>query len=776
MPLIFIALFLGSFLIGAGTGYVTQGQGGFGGTPPVSQGTPTPYATPDPQKACFPKVEANNKIFGDEIIIEAKEFVKKPLDFSCNEQDIANGGQGPCCANATNVCNVGCIDETTKCERDGVTEMKYDNYIYDKDNYQKILDHLFGKNGIEETTVVGGVTKKFNRDRTTHNWILVKKDAWMPSWKIAFSSGHSAWSIPTAWISGGTQVHAAQFREATRIGYVNPISTNSWTSTRYADNSQGVGDIWIANGWCPSNSPGSAADPRPVDDAQVVCTDPLIRNVLLVVSKKGFGPRSGRGWGSRDQREPADLGTTEQRIETWWRFDVYYDAATLLQRAQTRGSTIPTNDDLPCWMRVACVIPEGDPMDPAGRRSNFEAWGDKTCTELITITPPLGAYKGPLFSESIISLINKPVNKIVKLTKIFSTKFNELITVLKLSKEVSAQTTILFPQFVSGKSIIYTNPSDPRLDKIKLNTYFIATLTTLPTGTEKIGYVTGTGGNNFDIHAVIIDLTAATLTAPPSPTPNEYVGLQIIYLVDSSGQARQYLFVHRESGQGETLKLRTFYPPLIETEIPQPPPLRFAYEWYTPACKPAIYLYPEKETALSVYVKPQGRLTESIPVYNSGWENVLAKPDGTLVYKGLSLPYLYYEAEVKNVNPPTQGWVVKKEDLPGFFNTTLPYLGLNSTEITDFKNYWLKKLTDKPYYFAGLIDRKILDEKEKIEFSIKPDQFIRVRFYFSGLDKPIIAAPPLLSKTPQRDGFTAVDWGGIIAGGTCSSEDTQIVQ
>ena len=329
---------------------------------------------------------------------------------------------------------------------------------------------------------------------------------------------------------------------------------------------------------------------------------------------------------------------------------------------------------------------------------------------------------------------------------------------------------------MSGKSIINWSIPAGQQEKILLNTYIIGAPATLPdTATiTQIGNVIGTGGNSFDLYVLNADLAATVPTAPPTPTPNPYQGIQTIY-VENSGQTRQYVFVHQETGQGETLKLRTFYPPIVET--PPVIPTSFKYEWYTPACKPAIYLYPENPLELSVVVRPQGQITQSIPEHgDSGWKNILAKPNGELVFNNKSLPYLYYEAEVKNVKPPTQGWVVKKEKLKGFFETALPYLGLNKKESTDFKDYWLKKLIDKPYYFVGLIERNVLDKLEKIEFSQKPDQFIRVRFYFAGLDKPIIAAPPLLPKTPQRNGFVAVDWGGMIAGDTCSSKNKQIVQ
>lgn len=215
---------------------------------------------------------------------------------------------------------------------------------------------------------------------------------------------------------------------------------------------------------------------------------------------------------------------------------------------------------------------------------------------------------------------------------------------------------------------------------------------------------------------------------------------------------------------GSTLKLATFDP------IPQ----KFAYEWWTPACKPAIYLYPEKPTRLSVKVEPEGELTKTIPEHGEeGWE-VIAFPGGRIedmTYKSnrsyKTYKYLFYEAKIEKLRVSQQGWVVAKEELPGFFDMVLGRLGLIEREIIDFKEYWVRKLTEAPYYFVGLIDRDELDRVETIGFSQKPDSFIRVRFVFEKLAAPMSVEPPILAAAREREGFVAVDWGGILVDGNC---------
>jgi len=198
------------------------------------------------------------------------------------------------------------------------------------------------------------------------------------------------------------------------------------------------------------------------------------------------------------------------------------------------------------------------------------------------------------------------------------------------------------------------------------------------------------------------------------------------------------------------------------------------WTWATPSCKPVIYLYPQEPINLNVKIKPFGQLTVTDPPYDSekGWE-VLVLPDGTIQETHLAgprkagtsevekYPYLYYEGIITKFKTPNKGWVVKKEKLPEFFDDLLPQLGLNEKEARDFQDYWLGELIDSPYFFASLLSQKEIEKIEPVEFSKQPDIFIRVRFYFKDLDLPVIADPPVLPVAPNRNGFAAVEWGGL---------------
>jgi hypothetical protein len=200
--------------------------------------------------------------------------------------------------------------------------------------------------------------------------------------------------------------------------------------------------------------------------------------------------------------------------------------------------------------------------------------------------------------------------------------------------------------------------------------------------------------------------------------------------------------------------------------------------WWTPECKPAVYLYPQKEQRVNVQVKIQnGFITYTDPVYPKGGWDVLAKPSGELKYLGKEredstgkinyangvFPYLYYEGKVADeaIEKPTKGYVKSYEELASFFDEILPKLGLNAKETKEFKEYWLKALPYASYYFIGIVPQVQLDRLEPLTITPKQDTTIRVRLYFEALDMPRSVTEPVI-KTPTRNGFTVVDWGGMV--------------
>ena len=175
--------------------------------------------------------------------------------------------------------------------------------------------------------------------------------------------------------------------------------------------------------------------------------------------------------------------------------------------------------------------------------------------------------------------------------------------------------------------------------------------------------------------------------------------------------------------------------------------------------KPVIYLYPEKETKVSVNLDFDGKLTYTYPALNNGW-NVLAKPDGTLtnLADGSTHYYLFWEGTARPKWTYKKGFVVKGSETESFLRENLAKMGLTPREYNDFITYWVPKMQENPYNlisFSGDEYSKIA----KLTVNPKPDTMIRIHMVWKALDKPIEIEPQVLP-VYKREGFTLVEWGG----------------
>jgi hypothetical protein len=177
--------------------------------------------------------------------------------------------------------------------------------------------------------------------------------------------------------------------------------------------------------------------------------------------------------------------------------------------------------------------------------------------------------------------------------------------------------------------------------------------------------------------------------------------------------------------------------------------------------KPVIYLYPEKETKVQVQVKPNGGFTLTDPFYPStGWL-VNAKPNGELsnISDGKNYPYLFWEGKAVDMKVPSEGFVLKKENIGRDMKILLKKLGLNEKETADFLEFWQEKLEIKPYVFVTFVSQDEFDRVAPLNVSPRPDKTIRVFMDYQPLDNPV-SVRPLKITTPTREGFTVIEWGG----------------
>lgn len=181
--------------------------------------------------------------------------------------------------------------------------------------------------------------------------------------------------------------------------------------------------------------------------------------------------------------------------------------------------------------------------------------------------------------------------------------------------------------------------------------------------------------------------------------------------------------------------------------------------------KPVIYLYPETETAVSVKLKLDGRLTCTYPAYQDGW-CVTASPDGTLLdANGRQYNYLYWEG-VSSMEPDmTSGFCVKGEDTAAFLEWALETLGLNYREANEFIVYWLPLMQDNPYNIISFQGENYTNSAQ-LDISPLPDTVIRVFMAWMPSEYEV-EMPGQELNTPVRSGFTVVEWGGTMVPSVC---------
>lgn len=178
--------------------------------------------------------------------------------------------------------------------------------------------------------------------------------------------------------------------------------------------------------------------------------------------------------------------------------------------------------------------------------------------------------------------------------------------------------------------------------------------------------------------------------------------------------------------------------------------------------KPIIYLYPEKETNVLVNLGNFKNITCSYPLYkNTGWK-VKANTNGQLVdlETGRNLYALYYESKpVTEFKIETDGFIVKGIDTIKFLEEKLSILGLTEREAEEFIIYWLPILQENEYNYIRFASTEEINRNMPLNVEPNPNTIIRVLMTYKRLQEPIEVKEQELI-TPERKGFTVVEWGG----------------
>ena len=131
-----------------------------------------------------------------------------------------------------------------------------------------------------------------------------------------------------------------------------------------------------------------------------------------------------------------------------------------------------------------------------------------------------------------------------------------------------------------------------------------------------------------------------------------------------------------------------------------------------------------------------------------------------LTKTGRELYSLYYEAKDSvDFTDIKEGFIVKGEEAASFLEEKLAVLGLNEKEAEEFIIYWLPRLEANRYNLIRFAAEEEINENMTIEVSPAPDSVIRIIMIFKGLDGPVDIPEQSLS-SPERNGFTLIEWGG----------------
>ena len=185
------------------------------------------------------------------------------------------------------------------------------------------------------------------------------------------------------------------------------------------------------------------------------------------------------------------------------------------------------------------------------------------------------------------------------------------------------------------------------------------------------------------------------------------------------------------------------------------------YDYYSSFAyaKPVLYLYPEKETNVSVKFAHPERLTTVYPDYNDGW-SVKASPDGNL-FDGKRNYYALYWEENSDFAPDFSTGFIIEDNYSEFLEEKLDEIGLTEREANEFIMYWLPILEKNG---KSIVHFELTESREagnKLLISPEPDSLLRIAIHIKKAGSVESVTPQTFEKF-ERKGFTAVEWGGRI--------------
>ena len=177
--------------------------------------------------------------------------------------------------------------------------------------------------------------------------------------------------------------------------------------------------------------------------------------------------------------------------------------------------------------------------------------------------------------------------------------------------------------------------------------------------------------------------------------------------------------------------------------------------------KPVLYLYPTKTTKINVSFEKPYLLTTTYPKYNNSW-NVTAHSNGDLYDENNKYYYgLYWEEDGSSNIDFSYGFYVTKENALDFLEEKTEKIGFTRREANEFIMYWLPILekNDKNLVYFELTEER--NQYNKLNINPAPDSLLRVAIHVKKVNKYTKIKEEKLT-TFKRNGFVAVEWGGVV--------------
>ena len=176
--------------------------------------------------------------------------------------------------------------------------------------------------------------------------------------------------------------------------------------------------------------------------------------------------------------------------------------------------------------------------------------------------------------------------------------------------------------------------------------------------------------------------------------------------------------------------------------------------------KPILYLYPTEQTNVKVTFEHPEFLKTTYPKYKNSWD-VTVDEDGTITDEnGRNYYALYWDEEQVHKTNFKTGFYVTDKNAIKFLEEKLYEIGLTDREANEFIMYWLPKLEDNKKSLVYFELTKERDSYNKINIEPKPDSLLRLTIHIKKVKKETKIKEQKLT-TFERNGFTAVEWGGV---------------